>query len=205
MSLLPTNLQKICKSFHKKYSEHIEDIVLFGSIVRGKLRPNDVDLLLIFSSKIDKEIEYVFRKNVEEFFPTFEVSVTSKTSNTWKEETFSARDSIFFEGISLLRNCTLASDMGYTAFGMFIYTIKKFTNTERTRFYYALNGRDTKGMLDELEGLRFSHNQILVPIKTIELTKEFFKSWHVEFNFVPLLLPSRLASNQVLNNSKSPR
>ena len=54
--LLKNKLREIAK----KNSE-IEDIILFGSIVRCKEKPNDIDILLLFKNKIDKEIEYDVR------------------------------------------------------------------------------------------------------------------------------------------------
>lgn len=198
MSSLRTDLEKASKVFQKGHLTLLVDIVLFGSFVRGKAHPNDLDILLIFTSKVDKEVEYAFRKMLQNRFPAFEISIISKTQATWKEDSFSARDSIFFEGVSLLRNCTLASEYGQTSFGLFLYNIKDFTNTQRTRFYYALNGRESSGMIKEFEGMRFSHNQILVPVRTIELAKEFFTHWKVEFDIVPLLLPSRLAFVPIL-------
>jgi len=47
--------------------QEVADILVFGSVVRGKEKPNDIDILVIFESKVDKDIEYQIRKILGEY------------------------------------------------------------------------------------------------------------------------------------------
>jgi len=61
MKLNTTKLSKLSKTFQKKYKEEIKDIILFGSSLRGKLEQEDIDILILFNKKTNKEIEYEFQ------------------------------------------------------------------------------------------------------------------------------------------------
>lgn len=135
------------------------------------------------------------QKELEKEYPT--ISLTPQMRSEM-DDNFSARDSIFFEGFSLVRNCFLASDIGHQAMGMFIYDIKEFSNTQRTKYYYALNGREGPGVLEQLKGVRLSHNILLIPLEKIELMKDFLSYWKINFHYIPLLLPERMAKQEIL-------
>ena len=57
MKSLINQLSKRTKDYLKK-NDQITDVVMFGSFMRGKSEPNDIDILIIFKDKIDKDIEY---------------------------------------------------------------------------------------------------------------------------------------------------
>ncbi|MEK6901696.1 MAG: nucleotidyltransferase domain-containing protein [Nanoarchaeota archaeon] len=55
--ILHKNLKKIVA----KQTE-VEDIILFGSVMRGQERPEDIDILVIFKNSVVKETEEQRRK-----------------------------------------------------------------------------------------------------------------------------------------------
>jgi len=190
-------LSKLGKEFYKKYKNQIDDIVLFGSSVRGKKKPNDVDILIIFTEKVDKEIEYEFKNKIVKIIEN--VSLISKTSKGIYDSFFDAREAILFEGYSLVSNELLSSKYGFNAYGMFIYSTKELNNSDKTRFYYAFNGRrGEKGFVDSSNAIKLSDNVLLVSLENIEEAKEFFDFNKIEFKYNPTLIPSRLAKKQII-------
>jgi len=192
-----TQLAKISKSFCKQYKEDIKEIILFGSILRGKSVPNDIDILLIFFKTINKDIEYELKKKLTLVFDN--ISLISKSQEQVYVSSFTARESIIFEGYSLVTEEFIASLFGFNSLGIFVYDTKKLNNTNKTRFYYALNGRrKAKGITDALEAIKLSDNIIAVPLQNIEAAKAFFEQWNLEYNYVPSLIPSRLAKKSII-------
>lgn len=194
MKSILTELKRKSKEFHRMHRDAIKDIILFGSAVRGKAHPNDIDVLIIFHKEIDKAIEYAFRKRMQD-----RISVVSKTEKTVKEASFDARDGILFEGYSLVASRYIASDFGFSAFGLFIYATNNLSNTVKTRFYYALNGRGSlKGSAEGFNGIKLSDRMMAVPLENIEAAREFFDFWKLEYRYVPILIPERLARKSII-------
>ena len=188
---------KLRSELKKLVGEQVEDIILFGSTVRGKRKPRDTDILVVFKKKVIKEAEYQIRKKLEQYFPG--VALISKTSGTLLEPTFDARESALFEGMSLITGQNLARRYGFISFGMFKYTFGKWEKLQKTKFYYALNGRKgNKGISQKLECLKLSDRIILAPLGNIEPFREFLDSWKLEYTYVPTMIPERLSHKKIL-------
>ena len=189
---LKNNLKKLIKNV-----KELDDIIVFGSITRGKTKPKDIDILVLFKNKVDKDVEYMIRKELEKFYSN--ISIISKTRESLFDPSFDARESILFEGISLLSNKILANKYGLSALGMFKYNFKDWNQLKKIKFYHILNGRSGKaGLLLNLNCIRISDNLILVPIDKIEEFKEFLALWDLEYTYIPLLIPERLNKKNIL-------
>ncbi len=178
--------------------KEIDDILLFGSAVRGKEKPNDLDILVIFNEKVDKEEEYGVRKILKKYFDN--LSIVSKTQKTILEASFDARESFLFEAISLLTGKNLAQEYGFISFGMFKYGFSNWDKLQKTKFYYALNGRGSaEGIFQKLDCIKLSDQIILVPLDKIELFREFLDSWELDYKYVPMVIPERLGKKKILS------
>ena len=71
-----TRFKREIKFFFKKNNE-ILDIILFGSSIKGKDKPNDIDLLIIYKTKKDLDTSYELRKKLNKL--GFNVSISDKT------------------------------------------------------------------------------------------------------------------------------
>ena len=196
MILKNTALKSKLKTIIKQMPE-VKDILVFGSIVRGKENPDDIDILVIFKNKVNKEEEYVIRKELEKYAPA--ISIISKTEETMLDSSFDARESVLFEAISMFDEKTAAEKYGFCSLGMFKYNTHQLTNVQKTQFYYALNGRNNqKGIAEQMECIKLSDNVILVPLKNIDKIKEFFETWHMTYLYIPTLIPLRLHKKALL-------
>ncbi len=180
-----------------KLNDHLVDILLFGSTVRGKTDPHDLDILILFTSVVDKEVESQVKKILKEYESN--VSIISKTEKTVLELSFDARESVLFEAISLIDGKNLAEKYGFKSFGMFKYNFKGWNKLMKTKFYYALNGRTGKeGIFQSLDGIKLSDQIVLVSLDKIELFRDFLESWKLEYKYVPLIIPARLGRKKIL-------
>ena len=118
MSSIIIQLGKISRTASKKYAE-IEDIILFGSFMRGKANPDDIDILVLFKNKVNKDIEYEIKKSLSNIIKN--ISIISKTAETAKEASFDGREGMLFEGYSLINSRFIASDSGFASFLFFLY------------------------------------------------------------------------------------
>ncbi|MDP2749946.1 MAG: nucleotidyltransferase domain-containing protein [Nanoarchaeota archaeon] len=200
MKLNILKLAKLSKAFQKGHADEIRDIILFGSVLRGKSEPGDIDILMLFNAKINRNIEYEFKKQASKIIKN--LSLVSTTENMLYAPSFAAREAILFEGYSLIEKQFIASHYGFDSCGIFIYSTKKLKNVEKTKFYYALNGRrSSPGVIDSLKAIKLSDSMISVPLENVEEAKEFFDQQNIEFKYVPSLLPSRLAKKRIIGKN----
>lgn len=194
--MLP-KLLKILESeailFYRKEKEDILDILLFGSLLKGKENPNDMDILLIFKNTVNIDTEYALRKLFEKK-TNISIQIVSKTYPTLFETLFVAKEGILANGYSLIQKKTLAEAFGFSSQVLFSYQLKGKTKSERMRFYYALYGRGTKGILDLFHAVKYTDTVILCPSSSQEKIRDFFTSWKIKYKETPLLIPQRILS-----------
>ncbi|MDP3765355.1 MAG: nucleotidyltransferase domain-containing protein [Nanoarchaeota archaeon] len=189
-----TRLMSRVHSIIKENEDQLLDIVLFGSLVRGKEKPRDIDLLLIYKTKINSELSYEIKKQFEVF--GVEVDLVSKTYSDLFKSAFVARESFLSEGFSLAQKKFVAEALGFKPMVLFRYDIKNLNKSQRMRFYYSLYGRNTEGMLKELKLYKFSERVIIAPLEEVERVKEYLNSWNIKCLEVPILIPSRIVDSE---------
>ena len=180
------------KDFFNRNKEKILDIILFGSIVRGKEKPRDIDLLILYKNKKDIDLSYELKKKLEKSGCTIEI--IDKSYMELFEESFKAREAVLSEGYSLIYGKFLSEGLGYMKLTLFRYKLKGLNKSERMRFYYSLYGRGKgqEGMLKELSAVKFSETILLCPIENTERMKEYLENWKIKFIEFPIMIPSRL-------------
>ncbi len=182
-SNLMKKLNRGVKGFYGKNRKKIKDIILYGSAVRGKTVPRDIDIMIVFR-KVDKkeyfELPYELRKNIEK------TGVKADVKGIETEEIFSpnllARQNLLIEGYSLITNKPLREILGFEGYSLFAYSIKNLSHNEKTKFQYALKGRrNKKGIIEELKGNHINAGVVLIPIENSEMFKEFLEKWSAEY------------------------
>jgi predicted nucleotidyltransferase len=176
----------------------IKDILVFGSLIKGKEKPNDIDILVIFKKRVIKDQEYQIKKILTRHYNN--VSIISKTKKTITEASFDARESILFEAFSLLTKKNLAEEYGFLSFGLFKYNFSNWNKLQKTKFYYALNGRGSEeGIFQQLNSIKLSDQTILIPLNKIDNFKEFLDSWKLDYKYIPIMIPKRLGKSKILS------
>jgi len=175
------------------------DAILFGSIVRGKEEPKDIDILIIFKTLIDREFVYNLRKEFEN--ETFNIHIMPLTYAEMFAPSFLAREGIIFEGYSLKFKKNFCSTFGLASFVLFKYHLNNKTNSEKMRFYYALHGRNKSvGVLNIFNSYKFSDKFIISPANESEKIRDFLNKNEIKYEETPILLPDRLARRAFLED-----
>lgn len=184
-----TKFKSEIKKFFDSRKDVILDIILFGSLIKGKDEPKDVDILILFKDKKDFSVSYELKKKIKEY----NVEVVNKTYSELFEGSFKAKESILSEGYSLVYNKFLSEGFGYSNLILFKYELKKFNKSDRMRFYYSLYGRNkNEGMLVKLELKKFSDTILLCPIKNEYTMQTYLDVWKINYVKFPILIPGRL-------------
>jgi predicted nucleotidyltransferase len=184
------NLAHYTKTSKKLARKHpdIEDIVLFGSCMKGKNNPQDIDILIIFKNTINKEAEYELKQTINE--P--KADINSTTTAQLQQQEHLAAEGVYLEGYSLLKQQPKAQELHMKAKAIIKYNTKHLNNTQKTKFHYALQGRNNnKGVLQTLQAKKISNNTIIVDYSQTALIEEFLNNWNVEYTTIPILTPAR--------------
>jgi predicted nucleotidyltransferase len=178
------------KSFLKKNKKEIIDIMIFGSAARGKDRPKDIDVLVVFKDKVSNEIVYELRKSLEK--TGLKPDIVGKTCEGMLSSGFLPREDILSDGYSLSLGRSLSESFGYRSFVLFKYGLKDLNQSERIRFHYALMGRGGNGsMIKKLDGIKFTSAVVLVPVGSSEPFEEFLESWGIKSKKTRILIPAK--------------
>lgn len=186
---MQSQIIKLNKPLNKYLKEReISDIIIFGSVMKGKHKPKDIDLLIIFKEKINKELELKIRRELDNNY-----EINSITEKELINNTFTAKEGIYLEGYSFSKKSTLADSLNFFSMAYLKYDIKNLKGSNRIKFYYALMGRNNKnGFLTKINATRFSDNVITCDYLEIEKLKDFFDSWNINYEVFPALIPKRL-------------
>lgn len=191
---------KIIENYLKK--EGILDIILFGSSIKGKETPNDIDILVLYS-KEDKaiyDLVYALRKELEKIYKNIDV-VAEKYDDLFSSS-FLAREAILSEGFSIKQKKYLAEGFGYTSFTLFKYELKGLSKSRRMQFYYSLYGRGkASGILKKNNCYKFSDSIIFSPIESSEIIKAFFDKWKIVYINFPILMPNKIVQYRLKNDN----
>ena len=192
-----TKLMSKIGNLAKERESDILDIVIFGSSAKGKEKPHDLDLLVIYKKKADSELSYKIKKEFE--ILGVEIDLVSKTYDELFDASFVVRESYLSEGYSLVRKKLVAEGLGYAPMVIFRYGLGNFNKSQRMRFYYSFYGRNTEGMLKKLRLHKFSERVIISPVEESERVKDYLNSWKIKYLEIPVLMPIRILESEALN------
>lgn len=187
-------MQKEIHSIIKKIKTWINknkviDVILFGSTIRNKTNPKDIDLCIIIKDEKEKkslDLIESLGKITDKINFKFQINILS-SSSLIKGNTL--MKTLLNEGHSIKKNKKFASIFGFENKSIFIYTLKHFSSSRRVQFHYLLKGRyGSKGILKEVEGKFLGTGSIIIPTEKEDLLKEIFNKWEVKYEINRLLI-----------------
>lgn len=177
----------LIKSWIKK--EKVLDVILFGSLTRGKIKPADIDLCILVCDKDEKrslDLVDSLSKITDRLGGQFQINIL--TTSQFVQGNSLAK-TLLLEGISIKTTKKFSVSFGFEGKSAFVYTLSHFSATQRVRFHYALKGRyGSEGMLRQVEGEFWNSGTIVVPILKEDILKEFFITWNVKFSVKKFLI-----------------
>jgi len=167
------------RKLKKCLSDDVFDIILYGSSVKGKHKPADIDILVIFRRGTLRErlnaIQDIKKK----------LGIDADYKQILIEDLFSdsffARTGVLLEGLSARQQKPLSQILGFYACTLFWYTLENFTHTQKVKFNYVLAGRNKKGLIEEFEGFRLASGVVKIPISKSFEFEEVLKSHSVKY------------------------
>lgn len=154
----------------KKYlnDKDILDIIVFGSAVKGKENPGDVDIAIITGKefKIDLSGFHVSVLKPEDFFKTVSLSHT-----------------LLREGYSLKNEKSFSEMYKFSNKVLFKYELISLNPSLKVKVVNVLRGKNKeKGMVEENLGEWLSNQVFLSPVEKEYLFESFFLKMGVKFN-----------------------
>ena len=149
------SLLKILKSY-----KEIKDIIIFGSLVKGRSNPEDLDLGLI--SKVKKELglnqvhlELIFLDEL--IYNTLFLSLVN-------------------EGYSVLKGKYLNELLGTKPKRLYAYDLIHLNQSQKTLF-----GKALRLTLVKTKGIRVSAGAVLIPLSQSSYFEDFLKAWEMKY------------------------
>ncbi len=167
-----SELKEIKKNLKPLIKGEIVDIVLFGSSVKEKFKPSDLDVAIITKNsegiEIDKlsKIREKIKKNIEEVdtevIPINELYTTEFGFN------------ILTEGYSVKEEKKLNQMMNIEPYNIYSYSLEDLTRSKKTTF-----NRSLKRLLGEKRGEKIGRGVIKVQKENSGEIEDFLKNWEV--------------------------
>src|SRR3989338_1541110 len=149
------------KKWTEEWKKEVVDIFLFGSAIKGKDNPNDIDICLIFRDKLNLDI--------------------IKKAGLMLGEEFHLR--------SLTANNFFTENFGLSGFLLYSYNLTPEAPSKKVRFVYLLRGRgESAGMVKRWGGEFISPSAFMVPVGMDREVQQIFNVWKIHFKRRKLLL-----------------
>src|SRR3989338_5511034 len=170
MKKLKTSL----KSFLRKES-FLADLILFGSGLKGKVKPGDIDLIALFrdhNAERIEEIVYKIRKEGEDLALDLHVEPIV-VDQMFDQKVYPL---LLHEGFSIRCSEFIHKKLNFQPLVLVTYRLAGKSLSDKVRFSYALYGRVRGGgLLGKIHGERVGKGSILIPIAQQETIRFFFK------------------------------
>lgn len=173
-------LKESLKSLLKKES-FLADIFLFGSALKSKEKPGDVDVIALLRDRNfgkAEDVIYSIKKLGDNLGLNLHIE-SIVVDNLFREKIYA---SIIHEGFSIREMKFIRELLNFKSYMLFTYKLENKKPSDKVRFSYALYGRKKgEGLLRNLKGEIIGKSSILVPIEKQEIMKSFLKNWNIEY------------------------
>jgi predicted nucleotidyltransferase len=159
------------KTFLKKSREllkdkDIDDIIVFGSTVKGSSKPHDLDVALILR---DESGAARIKEDIRRFDRSADIEVVSSIRNPlWAV--------LMREGYSIRVGKPLHQVYNIEPVVLYRYSLKKLSPTQKVQFTRGL-----KAMLGDTNAKILSRSVVLVPMDRKNSFDEFLTTWDLKY------------------------
>ena len=170
----------------EKHDRNIFDIVLYGSAAKGKSKPQDIDVAVIFRAGTLKE-RLAKIQSIKKDIKIETVDIKGILLEELFQESFFGRSGIFLEGISLFDGKPFSYKIDFEGFVLFIYKLENKSHTEKVRFNYVLSGRKSEGVVKIMKGKHVAPGVIQIPIRYSLEFEEILKKHNISYFKIGIL------------------
>lgn len=171
--------------------KEVWDAVVYGSAMRGKAQPRDIDIAIILPQTTSAEkkimLSQTLRQKLKQKNYTTDIKIINMSD--LQDPGFLARQAILGEGYSLIHKDYIAERFGFKPVAYLNYSLKNLTPSKKKMVYYALQGRKKgAGLLSKLGGGFPAKGMICIPTIHLEKIKSLLNQNHVEYKTVLALV-----------------
>lgn len=176
-SLINKKFQKTLQNNLK--DERIIDFIIFGSSVKGKIRPNDLDIAILVREKIDQKNLLTLRKELQVYYNKIHLEQVS--IEEYNSKLFLV---LLREGYSVKHKKYLHELYGVEPNSLFTYSLKKLTPSQKVMFH--------RGIKSIPNIKRLSNTVVMVQANQTANFQDFLKQWNIdieskEYSLLPQL------------------
>ncbi len=153
----------------------ILDVILFGSIVKGKIMPEDIDVALITDKEIKADINgfHITTLRLQEFFLS-----PPSIVHTLLREGYSLKNDIFF-----------SENYKFLSRVLFVYELKNLNPSVKVKIVTLLRGKGKENGLVRENGGEWLANQVFImPLKADNLLERFLINFKINYKKYFLLM-----------------
>ena len=180
--------KNLCKYLREKLKKidlkEIVDIFLFGSAVKGKEFPKDIDICIIFRKNISNEII----KEIENRLKNENIHISSLTIDNFFKKSHSLIKTLLVEGISIFNGETFIQRFGFSSQILYSYNLSNLKSSEKVRFVYLLKGRNSEGIIKKFNGEWIADSCFTIPVKKDNEMLEILKKWKINYKRKEILI-----------------
>lgn len=146
-------------------------MIIFGSAVKGKTRPRDVDIALLVKEKDEdliEKIENEIKKIIEYNIDFTIISIEDIYSSVWL--------SLIKEGFSIAKGKYLHEIYNMEPCILFKYNLRSLDRVKKVQFDRGLNE-----ILKTIKGTRLLRTIVIIPLEKSFQFEEFLKTWKIEY------------------------
>ena len=158
----------------KKYQ--LYDIIIFGSSVKSKDKPQDLDLVLITKNK-NVEMVGDFKAEIKNIKLDIELLLP--------EEIYQTRLGyiLISEGFSIKNNKFISDLIGVKAQKLYIYEIKELSQSAKVSF-----GRGLLLIIKKVQGEKLGAGVVKIPLEMSGKFEDFLDSWNLKYKVKEYLI-----------------
>lgn len=160
-------MKKNLRKVWKRFDNIIDDVIIYGSFVKSKDKPKDIDVALI-SGKKDYVIMGEFKSAIPE-----KIHLEFFTYEKLYETSIGL--SIISEGFSIKHNKFLKEMSGANPMKVYSWEIKKLKPSEKRQFNRAL-----KDILKRFKGTKLGAGTAFIPAEQSGAFEDFLKVWEIK-------------------------
>ncbi len=149
------------------------DVIVFGSSVKGKLFPGDVDIAVI----VDNKKKHKISDRLTELEGKYDIEVVSPED---LEQNPLLAMTLFHEGISL-KFGDFRKKLGIKSYVLFTYSLSGMRKSTKNRFLRAMKMKK--------EVIRIAPSVVIVPVEKSSDFEEFLNCWNVSYRKIPVFIP----------------
>lgn len=174
---------KLRNNWKKLWKNEIIDIILFGSSVKGKPIPNDIDICLIFRKEINQKITEEIQKLMGEKY-----HISTLTIDNFFTNPHSLAKTILLEGTSIITKNPIAENFNLKTKVIYTYDISKEKPSKKVRFVQLLRGRNSnQGLMKSWQGEFLANNSFIISIEKDSETQAVLAKWQIKYKRIPIL------------------